>query len=628
MIRKAAGRYDRRLFYFTGGVEMPWIPVHEDTTVPVFKNILYAVKIIYKAHKPYLFWNIFSEFTYVIFRTYIQSVLFLKVLLSVIEGGYSFSYYVRILLIFFLVGLLDKLISNISDYKSLVGQKIVYKKLNNMIFEKACEVDINCYENPEFYDKYQRATEILTGGYFFAFALSLANVISAFIAFFSVTGTVATIDPAYLVFLIPVLLVFVVEVIKSRVVYKRDFSMATNNRIKAYAQRTLFLKDFSKDIRTSNIFEVIKSRFDNAVKSNVEILKKYGMKLFLFSMASSIMGEFLPIVGTYAYAGYQFVVTNDLTVSGFSVVLSAIDSVRLAAQSMAWGFSELSASALYFQNLREFFEYEPSVVSGSKKAPEFESIEFKNVSFRYPSAKTNSISNLSLKIEKGQTIAVVGINGAGKSTFVKLLMRFYDVTSGEILYNGINIKEYDLESLRARIAAVFQDYRNFALSVNENVMCRECDETDKQLAEDALKKSGIYGKIQTLDRGADTVLTREFDEKGAGLSGGEAQKMAVARLFARDYDIAVLDEPSSALDPIAEYKMYENLIRETKAKTIIYISHRLSSAVLSDNIFVLENGRLIESGSHKQLMANGKEYARMFALQASSYRKEGDEIEA
>lgn len=350
---------------------MPWIPVHEDTKVPVFKNILYAVKIIYKAHKPYLFWNIFSEFTYVIFRTYIQSVLFLKVLLSVIEGGYSFSYYVRILLIFFLVGLLDKLISNISDYKSLVGQKIVYKKLNNMIFEKACEVDINCYENPEFYDKYQRATEILTGGYFFAFALSLANVISAFIAFFSVTGTVATIDPAYLVFLIPVLLVFVVEVIKSRVVYKRDFSMATNNRIKAYAQRTLFLKDFSKDIRTSNIFEVIKGRFDNAVKSNVEILKKYGMKLFLFSMASSILGEFLPIVGTYAYAGYQFVVTNDLTVSGFSVVLSAIDSVRLAAQSMAWGFSELSASALYFQNLREFFEYEPSVVSGSKKAPVF-----------------------------------------------------------------------------------------------------------------------------------------------------------------------------------------------------------------------------------------------------------------
>lgn len=615
MIRKAAGRYDRRLFYFTGGVEMPWIPVHEDTKVPVFKNILYAVKIIYKAHKPYLFWNIFSEFTYVIFRTYIQSVLFLKVLLSVIEGGYSFSYYVRILLIFFLVGLLDKLISNISDYKSLVGQKIVYKKLNNMIFEKACEVDINCYENPEFYDKYQRATEILTGGYFFAFALSLANVISAFIAFFSVTGTVATIDPAYLVFLIPVLLVFVVEVIKSRVVYKRDFSMATNNRIKAYAQRTLFLKDFSKDIRTSNIFEVIKSRFDNAVKSNVEILKKYGMKLFLFSMASSIMGEFLPIVGTYAYAGYQFVVTNDLTVSGFSVVLSAIDSVRLAAQSMAWGFSELSASALYFQNLREFFEYEPSVVSGSKKAPEFESIEFKNVSFRYPSAKTNSISNLSLKIEKGQTIAVMGINGAGKSTFVKLLMRFYDVTSGEILYNGINIKEYDLESLRARFAAVFQDFQIFAATLGENVSLDE--NVNKEDAEKALENSGFK---KELVNGINTELLREFDDNGIMLSGGEAQKVAVSRAFYKKCPYVIMDEPSANLDPIAEYNLNRSMMNAAKHKTVIFISHRLSTTRHADRIYVMENGEIVESGTHEQLMAMNGKYAYMFELQAEKYR--------
>lgn len=615
MIRKAAGRYDRRLFYFTGGVEMPWIPVHGDTKVSVFKNILYAVKIIYKAHKPYLFWNIFSEFTYVIFRTYIQSVLFLKVLLSVIEGGYSFSYYVRILLIFFLVGLLDKLISNISDYKSLVGQKIVYKKLNNMIFEKACEVDINCYENPEFYDKYQRATEILTGGYFFAFALSLANVISAFIAFFSVTGTVATIDPAYLVFLIPVLLVFVVEVIKSRVVYKRDFSMATNNRIKAYAQRTLFLKDFSKDIRTSNIFEVIKGRFDNAVKSNVEILKKYGMKLFLFSMASSILGEFLPIVGTYAYAGYQFVVTNDLTVSGFSVVLSAIDSVRLAAQSMAWGFSELSASALYFQNLREFFEYEPSVVSGSKKAPVFESIEFKNVSFRYPSAKTNSISNLSLKIEKGQTIAVVGINGAGKSTFVKLLLRFYDVTSGEILYNGINIKEYDLGSLRAGIAAVFQDFQIFAATLGENVSLDE--NVNKEDAEKALENSGFK---KELVNGINTELLREFDDNGIMLSGGEAQKVAVSRAFYKKCPYVIMDEPSANLDPIAEYNLNRSMMNAAKHKTVIFISHRLSTTRHADRIYVMENGEIVESGTHEQLMAMNGKYAYMFELQAEKYR--------
>ncbi len=159
-------------------------------------------------------------------------------------------------------------------------------------------------------------------------------------------------------------------------------------------------------------------------------------------------------------------------------------------------------------------------------------------------------------------------------------------------------------------------------------MCRNCNEEDKKAAEKALKQSGVYDKIATLSNGADTVLTREFDENGAGLSGGEAQKTAVARMFASDFDIAILDEPSSALDPIAEYKMYENLILATKEKTVIYISHRLSSAVLSDNIFVLGNGTVIESGSHSELMANGGEYANMFTLQASSYKeKEGESNE-
>ena len=216
----------------------------------------------------------------------------------------------------------------------------------------------------------------------------------------------------------------------------------------------------------------------------------------------------------------------------------------------------------------------------------------------------------------------MGVNGAGKTTLVKLILRFYDVTDGEILYNGINIKEYNTESLRSRFATVFQDYKNFALSVNENVMCRECTEEDKAAAREALRKSGALEKTDALPDGADTVLTKEFDENGAGLSGGESQKTAVARMFARDFDIAILDEPSSALDPIAEYKMYENLISATESKTVIYISHRLSSAVLSDNIFVLKNGTVIESGSHNELMKNGGEYAEMFAVQAESYKKE------
>ncbi|MCI9642886.1 MAG: ABC transporter ATP-binding protein [Eubacterium sp.] len=607
---------------------MGWVAVKSDIKVPIWKNIVYAFKILYSCSKSYMVWHLIDLLSYTLFHSFFRGILFLKVLLGIIEKNMDFTFYIKNLALFLLCGLCYEFISVYSDYKTLVGEKKMFKALNNKIFKKAAEVDISCYEDPVFYDKYQRASEILTGGYFSAYAYAVSSVISNFIAFISVISIVASIHFTYLLFLLPIAFVFLIEVAKSKVVYKRDFSMTTNNRIKAYTQRIVFLRDYAKDIRTSNIFSVIVGRFNKAVQSNIEILKSYGVKLFLFSMISSLFGEFIPIIGTYAFAGYQFIYTSALSVSGFSVVLSSIYSVRSTTEMMANEFAELSAVALYFQNLREFFEYESKVVSGEKEPGEFESLEFKNVYFKYPSAEKYSLQNVNLKIEKGQTVAVVGVNGAGKTTFVKLLLRFYDVTSGEILYNGINIKEYKLESLRLKFATVFQDYKTFALSVNENIMCRNCSKEDKLTAEEALKQSGVYDKIQTLKNGADTVLTREFDENGAGLSGGEAQKTAVARMFASDFDVAILDEPSSALDPIAEYKMYENLIHATKNKTVIYISHRLSSAVLSDNIFVLGNGSVLESGSHSRLMANNGEYAKMFALQASSYnKKEGEEYE-
>ena len=496
------------------------------------------------------------------------------------------------------------------------------KQLNNKIFNKAITLDVECYENPEFYDKYQRAANVLAWSYFDFVCSCVANIISCVVSLALVIGTVTAINPVYLIFLLPVVLVFIIETAKSKLVYKRDLEMTTNNRIKAYVQRTVFLKDFSKDMRTSNIFAVLMNRFKGAIDSNVEILRKYGWKLFIYSTVSSLFSEFIPIIGTYAYAAYQFVFTRSLTVSGFSVVLSSINAVRESTMNIARSFDGLVSMALYFQNLREFFEYEPKITSGDKIPGEFESLEFKNVSFKYPSADKYALQDISFCIDKGETLALVGVNGAGKSTLVKLLLRFYDVTDGEILYNGINIKEYDLNKYRNIFGAVFQDYRNFAISVYENVICHECSDEEKAIAEGALKRSGIWDKISALPKGADTVLTREFDKNGIGLSGGENQKVSAARLFAKDFQFAVLDEPSSALDPIAEYKMYENLIQVTENKTVLYISHRLSSAVLSDRIIVIGGGRVLEQGSHEELMALGGKYNEMFTLQASSYNRE------
>ncbi len=597
-------------------------PRDPNLKVPVFKNIAYALKLVWQSDKKLLIGYLINGFSANIFMLYIQNILFLKVLLGLLDSGSTFKSYTATLITFLILSVALMATSCFTSYIISVATKNVLKQLNNRIFNKAITLDVECYENPEFYDKYQRATNVLAWSYFDFVCSCVSNIVSAIVSLALVIGTVATINPVYLLFLLPVVFVFVIETSKSKLVYKRDLEMTTNNRIKAYIQRTVFLKDFSKDMRTSNIFAVLMSRFKAAIDSNVEILRKYGWKLFVYSTVSSLFSEFIPIIGTYAYAAYQFVFTKALTVSGFSVVLSSINAVRESTMNIARNFDMLVGSALYFQNLREFFEYEPKIVSGDKIPGEFESLEFKNVSFRYPAAERYALQDISFRIDKAETLALVGVNGAGKSTLVKLLLRFYDVTDGEILYNGINIKEYDLNKYRNIFGAVFQDYKNFAISVYENVICHECSDEEKETAEAALRRSGIWEKISTLPKGADTVLTREFDKNGAGLSGGENQKVSAARLFAKDFQFAVLDEPSSALDPIAEYKMYENLIKVTQNKTVMYISHRLSSAVLSDRIIVIGNGRVLEQGSHQELMAKGGKYNEMFTLQASSYNRE------
>lgn len=594
----------------------------EQENVPVLQNVIYALRLVWKADKKLLIGYFMQEIFGNVFSWFIRNILFLKVLLEIITGNKDFGVYCRCLILFAVLSVADKVVTWTGMRIQKKATKNVLKNINNMVFDKAQTLDVSCYEDPAFYDKYQRATLVVTSGYFDIICYDFASMLSGIISMICVFATVMSINPAYLLFLIPVFFVFVIETAKSKYVYKRDMEMTSNNRIKAYVQRTMFLREYSKDMRTSNIFSVLMKRFEAAIDSNIKILKKYGVGLFAYSMVSSLFEEFIPVIGSYLYAGYEFVSRGTMTVSGFSVVLSSINSVREVTLDVTQCFDEMNQMALYFQNLRTFFEYQPSVVSGERKAEPFESLEFKNVSFRYPSAKSNSIENVSFKLTKGETLAVVGINGAGKSTLLKLMLRFYDVTEGEILYNGINIKEYDLNSYRNAFATVFQDYKNFAVSVYENVMCRVCNADDKQAAMQALKNSGAWKKISTFSKGGDTVLTKEFDKDGAGLSGGENQKVSTARLFARDFDVAILDEPSSALDPIAESEMYDNLTRVTENKTVVYISHRLSSAALADRIIVLDKGSIIESGSHSELMALNGKYTEMFSLQASNYNKE------
>lgn len=358
-------------------------------------------------------------------------------------------------------------------------------------------------------------------------------------------------------------------------------------------------------------------------------IKEYRKRKVLLVFIRNIFTFVVIFQGVIFYSLYRVMVTGSMSLSGFSVLFSAMTAVAWMVIQASNSIIKSYEDSLYIVNLREFLEYEPVVdemqegllpENCEKVAENGQVIKFHNVSFTYLGQEQPTLQDINMIISKNEKIAIVGHNGAGKTTFVKLLMRLYDVSKGEIQYYGKNIKELDLPEYRKLYGTAFQDYQVFAMTVAENVLMSKPDnDADYRKVEDCLKRAGVYDKVIRLPHGMDTILTKEFAEDGAVLSGGELQKIAVARAFAKDYRIAIFDEPSSALDPVAEYQLYENILKECEDKTVVFISHRLSTAVLADKIYLFENGRIVEQGNHEMLMQQNGKYADMFRKQAENY---------
>lgn len=281
-------------------------------------------------------------------------------------------------------------------------------------------------------------------------------------------------------------------------------------------------------------------------------------------------------------------------------------------------------NGIFVQNLRRFIEYEDKIKSCDDPLPvpeKIESIEFRDVKFGYKEDAL-VLDGLSFKINGGCRAALVGINGAGKTTIVKLLLRLYDVNEGEILVNGVNIKNYSLSEYRSLFSCAFQDFKIFADSVSGNVSMGRNISDDE--INSAIERAGAAGDVATLGKGKYTVISREFDKSGTMLSGGQQQKIAAARAFSKKSLIKIFDEPSSALDPIAEYNMFQSILNETLGYTTFFISHRLSSAKSADMIYMLKNGKIIESGTHSELIKAGGKYAEMYNAQAKNYLADED----
>ena len=272
-------------------------------------------------------------------------------------------------------------------------------------------------------------------------------------------------------------------------------------------------------------------------------------------------------------------------------------------------------------DVRSFVEMKPLLEkSGTKTPSKNPRIEFKNVSFRYPNAENDVLSHCSFMINPGEVVGLVGLNGSGKSTIVKLLCRFYDPTDGQILIDGIDNKEFDIVKLRALFGVLFQDFVTYSFSLRENVALSDLSRiSESEAIKKACDDSNASDFVNGWENGIDEVLTRRFDKQGKELSGGQWQRVSLARAFFRNAPVILLDEPSAALDPIAEHQIFEDFANISQNKSAVLISHRLSSITLSDKILVLEDGHIIEQGSHKDLLEQNGRYAHLFNLQASKY---------
>ena len=459
---------------------------------------------------------------------------------------------------------------------------------------------------------------------------TVAGFISELVQLIGYSYIIASIHPLMVVFL---LLVIATNAYASRrcdkIGYEYQSILTRINRCITSIWLSMLYFDFAKEIRINGAAEWLHKKYDDKVSEYIDNCMTNQKKQFKYR-ALPFFTEMLQTVAVYGYCAY-LVISGGITVGSFTVFLGAISAFSWTLSCFVNRFSGLALLSGYVDDYKEFLSYadhkgkEKEVVTGDELPAKCGALEFVDVSFIYPNTDRFVLKNVNIKIKAGERLSVVGYNGAGKTTFIKLICRLYEPTMGKILLDGVDISTINLADYRERISVVFQDFQLFWMTICENVaMNREVDEARMITA---LEQSGLGEKLATLDEGIYTHIGRAFDYKGNELSGGEGQKLACARAYYKDAPIIILDEPTASLDSIAETTLYNRFQSIIKNKTSIYISHRLASVKFCDSVAMFADGELVERGTHSELMALGGVYADMFSKQASYYVDKTDKTD-
>lgn len=585
-----------------------------------FGNNVYAMKLGVRISKSRVFnalaMRILGYFEWVFF-----SAFFMRYIVDALDREREFGVILTFILlcggVFFMINIYTNYTENVTY--PLTSTRL-YHGIYVRLYTKAKNVELRCYEDSDFYNRYTMAIDN-AGDKITAVIENLWGVLVGTIATMVVFYSMFTIDPYAVLFVLsPILGNFVFGKYMNKYEYKRYQEGVPNDKVMNYVNRVMYLPDYAKEIRLSKVFGLLRRQYDEATKGNIKIAEKFAFRIAIMNFFRIFFTFTFIFEGVLLYAVYANLVKKTITLAELTVLASLMVA---AAWILIRLFDDIMATiknGMFVKNLRDFMEYEekiPEDQEGILPSNHIESIEFDHVTFSYQDEQT--IKDMSFTIKSKEVVAFVGHNGAGKTTILKLLFRLYDPTKGVIRLNGVDIKDYNLHAYRNLFAAAFQDYQIFGMTVKDNVLMGKQYEDEDKLVTEALNKAGVYDKIMSLPEGIHTMMTKEFDEEGAVLSGGEHQKVVVARAFVKPAPIKVFDEPSSALDPIAEYELYNNIMKDGENRTMIFISHRLSSVKNADKVFMLEKGQIIEAGTHRELMKLEGSYADMYKMQAMNY---------
>ncbi|MBQ9946457.1 MAG: ABC transporter ATP-binding protein [Clostridia bacterium] len=582
------------------------------------KNYIFMLRFIGQ-HTPYmlfgyLFFDVLANLPWTL-----SNVVLLKYIIDVVTEGKDF-YRVAIALAAFVVFVvITNLCTTLFYEVSLPKQKEkLYFSIYKTIYEKAAKMDYEAYDNPEYYNDLVLAMTSMNERAY-AVLSNTQDILTNIVGVLTIGTVIVTIDPMCLLFVaVCVAIMTPIGRLIAKVNVERTEAMTPLDRKNLYFSRVFYLGDYAKELRLSGAGRMIERRYNDNIFDRLKTISPYLSKQWrLYFCQESLPMTLLIYLGITLFMGYKAIVTKEVGLGDFAATFNGAASISNSVFAItSWFAISFRENGLYVEKFKKFMNAKEKIVNGTDltvfKKPV--TIKFENVSFKYPGTEKYVLKNIDLEISPYKKIALVGYNGAGKTTLTNLLLRLYDVTEGRITVGGKDIRDWDIKTYHENFAAVFQDFSIFGATLGENVSMN--DSHDEKKVKRSLDASSFD---RELEKGTDTMLLREFDEDGISLSGGEAQKIAIARAFYKDCAFAVLDEPSANLDPVAEYSLNQSMAKAAEDKTVIFISHRLSTTVMADEIFMLENGMIAEHGTHEELLKKNGKYAYMFRLQAEKY---------